>query len=101
MSGLISKVMTDGSTQLVGQVPGSKFSTLSISVHNLNAVDQEVVLYLTTDATPKPVDTVEPGAILPAKGSARYEVEIASPGEKLFIKAPAGLAVRFCSVDEQ
>ena len=71
MSGLISKVMTDGSTQLVGQVPGSKFSTLSISVHNLNAVDQEVVLYLTTDVTPKPVDTEEPGAILPAKGSAR------------------------------
>lgn len=104
MSGLINKVITDGSTMLIGSVPGSKFSTVNLLVVNPTEIDQDIAVYI-CDAgktAPGQVDLYDPRATLLANGGrAEYSCVVCSAGEQVFVRAAAGLVVRLSSVDEQ
>ena len=103
MSGKLSNLVTDGSTQLAGVIPGSKFSSLNIRVCNPTGLEQTVQVYLTDNSKTAPAlaDLVEPGAVVPVNGTLALTCEVASAGEKVWIKTAAGLVVRLSTIDEQ
>lgn len=104
MSGLINKVITDGSTMLIGSVPGSKFSTVNLLVVNDTNIDQDIAVYICDAAKTAPgqVDLIEARATLLANGGrVEYSCVVASAGEQVFIRCAAGLVARLSSVDEQ
>lgn len=102
MSGLINKLVTDGSVQILGQVPECPFASVHIQAVNPTASDLGITLWAGVGASPNPVDLLEYDVPVPANGG-RYSNDcvIMSAGEKIFVKAPAGLVVRLSSVDEQ
>lgn len=102
MSGLLAKVVTDGTTQLVTTVPDVEFAVVSITVINATAQEAELAIYATTGPTPSLVDTLEHSVFIPANGG-RYVMSCStmSPGEKIFVKSSPGLVVRIEAVDEE
>lgn len=104
MSGLINKVITNGSVIEVGRIPegDNKYSSVNILVINpKNDADVNVRAYATFQDSPTLVDTIDYRAVLVREGGrVNLSCEIMSPGERIFIDAPAGLVVRLTSVDE-
>jgi len=101
MSGLLNKILTDGSVQLVGTIPNTgTFSSINLLAANDTTQDISLRVWIGTDATPSQVDLVDPQAIVPGKGRYEDTVRITSPGENVFVQAAVGLVVRVETVDE-
>lgn len=101
MSGLLNKLITDGTVQEVATVPVCDYALLQISLMNPTAAEVNGKLWLTQQAVPTAVDTIEPAVVLAANGGrASYESCVASQGEKLFVQAPAGCVVRVTSIEK-
>lgn len=102
MSGLLNKLITNGTVQEIAEVPGTTYSMVNILVINPTAGQVDVRLFASNQAAPTPVDTIEHRAVLAENGGrVEYSCVNCSAGEKLFIQAPAGLIVRVTSVDEE
>lgn len=101
MSGLLNKLVTNGSVQEVATIPGMTYSSVNIRVANPLNVDKPVTIWATIQNSPSVVDLIEPGFILEANGG-RFEQScmIMTAGEKIFVQADAGLVVRVETVDE-
>lgn len=101
MSGLLNKIVADGSVQLAATVPvGISFAALNILAANDNAADATLRIYIGTGLSPDPADLVEPNVVISGKGRYEDSVRVASPGENVFIQATAGVVVRIESVVE-
>ena len=103
MSGLLNKVITTGGVMHVGTVPEGdvKYSLVNILLINPTPNAVEARLYATNQAAPTQVDLLDHRVVLVANGGrAEYSCGTMSPGEKLFIEAPAGLVARVTSIDE-
>ena len=100
MSGVLNKLLADGTVQFVAGLGDVPFSSVNILVSNPTGVSGSLQVWIGTGITPAMADRVEPGAIVAAKG--RYEDlgRICSGGEKLFVQAPAGWVIRAEAVDE-
>lgn len=101
MSGLLNKIVADGTPQLVATVPtGISFAALNILAANDNATDATLRVWIGTDATPSQADLVEPGVVIGGKGRYEDSVRIASPAESIFVQATAGVVIRVENVAE-
>ncbi len=103
MSGLLNKVITNGEVMHIGTVPEGdvKYSLVNVLVINPTNAPIEGRLYATNQLNPSLVDLIDHRVVLVANGGrAEYSCGTMSPGEKLFIEAPAGLVVRVTSIDE-
>lgn len=101
MSGLLNKIIADGTVQLAATVPaGIAFAALNILAANDTSSDATVRIWITLDPTPNQVDLVEPGVVVASKGRYEDSVRIASPSENVFIQATAGVVVRVENVVE-
>lgn len=101
MAGLLNKLLTTGQMQQAATVPQSKYATVSILVVNPTADDAEIELYISTQSQPGTIDMIDfKPKLAKAGGRCEYECVICSQGEKIFIKAPAGLVVRITSIEE-
>lgn len=101
MSGLLSKILTNGTRQLVATVPECDYGLINVMVLNPTVSDSPVKLWLSTQATPSEVDLIESDTILVARGG-KLELSCVtvSQGEVLYIEASAGLVVRVTSILE-
>ena len=103
MSGLLNKVLTTGELMHIATVPEGdvKYSLVNVLVINPTAAPIEAKLYATNQMNPTLVDLLDHRVVLVANGGrAEYSCGTMSPGEKIFIEAPAGLVVRVTSIDE-
>lgn len=101
MSGLLNKIIADGTIQLAATVPtGISFTALNILAANDTASDVTLRIWIGVGTTPNPVDLVEPGVIIASKGRYEDNVRVASPSENVFIQATAGVVVRVENVAE-
>ena len=100
MSGVLNKVLTTGAVQQAGTIDGASYSCVNIVVSNPNDADAQMQLWLTTSASPNPVDLIEALVVIPAKGRYEQSARICSAGENLFVKCTAGCAVRVETINE-
>lgn len=103
MSGLLNKVITTGELMHIATVPEGdvKYSLVNVLVINPTNAAIEGRLYATFQNVPSLVDELDHRVVLVANGGrAEYSCGTMSPGEKIFIEAPAGLVVRVTSIDE-
>lgn len=103
MSGLINKAITTGEVMHVATIPQGevKYSLANVLIINPTNSPVECKLYATDQLNPSLVDLIEHRVVLVANGGrAEYSCGTMSPGEKIFIEAPAGLVVRVTSIDE-
>lgn len=105
MSGLLNKVLTNGTTQEIGVIPGSSngaYSMLNVVVSNPTSQEVKLEIWLTFNDEPTMVDYIEPGAMIPANGGGYEAVgRIASAGERLFVRTQEGLVVRAETIEDQ
>lgn len=103
MSGLLNKVLTTGDVMHVATVPQGdvKYSLVNVLIINPSSEPAEAKLYATDQLNPSLVDLMDHRVVLVANGGrAEYSCGTMSPGEKIFVEAPAGLVVRVTSIDE-
>lgn len=103
MSGLLNKVLTTGEVMHIATVPSGevKYSLVNVLVINPTGQPAEGRLFATDQLNPTLVDLLDHRVQLVANGGrVEYSCGTMSPGEKLFIEAPAGLVVRVTSIDE-
>lgn len=104
MSGLLNKAVANGEIQEVGVIPGSNgsYAMLNVLAVNRQGTEAPLEVWLSTEATPGDVDLVEPGARLPASGGS-YEMvgRVVSAGERVFVRALAGVVIRLETIEEQ
>jgi hypothetical protein len=107
MSGLLAKKLTTGAMLEIGQINQNvSYAAINILVVNNSTMatpaGEAVEIYIADGSSPTPgaIDVIEPAAILPAKGKLEWNCRLVSPGEKIFVKAPAGYTVRVESADE-
>lgn len=67
---------------------------MNLKFSNTNDADSTVLAYIGTGASPTTVDTIEPGAVIPAKGGLEIACRLVAAGEKIWFTAPAGVVVR-------
>lgn len=102
MSGLLNKLITNGSVQKVATVPTIQFGSMNVRVVNPTNADQPIKLWLSADATaPSQADLIEHRAVVPANGGRYMDTGlIVSASETLYIQAAADLVVRAELVEE-
>lgn len=91
----VSKIASNGAFQLLATAPNTHpWGSLNVVAANTTAGAIPFELYVTTDASPNPVDCIDPGAVIPAKGRYELSCRLIQAGEKVYIKAAAGVSVR-------
>lgn len=103
MSGLLNKAITNGTVQEIAMVPATIVrSLLDITIINPTESDAPgVMVWATFNNAPVQVDLLDFGAnLVSAGGKLVLENVNCTPGEKIFVQAPAGMVVRITSVDE-
>lgn len=102
MSGLLNKLVTNGSVQLAGTVPSNvEYAAVHVRAANPNEVDAALTVWVSLSETPAQVDLIEPNAIIPPAGRYADECGVLGPGEKIFVQAPAGVVVRIEYIHEE
>lgn len=99
MSGLLAKVLLDGSPyQEVGVVPGNvaEGTSCSVNIHCANTLGQEVEVrvWISNTNAPQQQDVVYYKKIIPAYGEFSASCHLCSTGERVFVSGPAGVVVR-------
>jgi len=100
MSGLLNKLITDGTAQLVGTVPDCEYAIMSITFINDTSEEVSPSLWLTTQSAATKVDKIEGVVKVVAGGRAEYECVNCSAGEKLYVQAASGCVVRASTIEK-
>lgn len=101
MSGKLGKILTNGTIQKVATIPSNlTYASINILVSNPLAVIADTEVWISDATSPSTVDFIEPKAHIPAEGKLEIYARLVSPGENIFVRGPAGLAVRVESADE-
>lgn len=92
---VINKVMGNGSVQQVIEAPATHpWGSMNLVASNQNGTSAQIEIFITSAGGPSPVDSVEPGAAIPAKGRYELSCRLIQAGEKVFVNVPAGVSVR-------
>lgn len=101
MSGKLDKILTNGSIQKAATVPSNvTYASMNVLVVNPLSTVTQVELWLSDATSPSPVDYIQSSVAVPAGGTLEVYARLVSPGENLFVRAAAGLAVRVETADE-
>ena len=87
-------LITTGSEQQIMEITGFPWGSLNIVASNKTADTATLEVFITGAQVPSLVDTVEPGAHIPAGGRYELSCRLVQEGERIFVKAPAGVVVR-------
>lgn len=101
MSGLLNKVIATGAIQEVAEVPGTGYAAINVLLRNRTASAADALIWIGTGATPSDVDEVDEIDDLPAKGGYEMTARVCSGGEKVFVRATAGVVIRVEFIEEQ
>lgn len=92
---LVNKVLGNGTETFVVEVPNTHpFASMNIVASNTNAAAQEINIKVSSDTAPDLADTIEPGALIPAKGRYELSCRLVAAGERIYVTAQPGVAVR-------
>lgn len=95
MSIVISKGMTNGQPQYMLTIPNTNpWGSMNILVSNTTQVERQIKLFVSDSGGTTDVDTIEPGAIVPAKGRYELSCRLVRAGEMVHVLGDPGMAVR-------
>lgn len=90
-----AKIMGNGTQQLVITAPDTYlWGSMNLVAANQNDQASQLQIHITSDVAPNPVDCVEPGAVIPAKGRYELSCRLIQAGEKIYVTTEAGVSVR-------
>lgn len=110
MSGLIGKLITNGTVQRLGQVPAGTYAVAHLTAINTNtsADPADVTANRTFDAwaaaegtSPSTIDLIEHAVIEKNYGHLDHSCRILQPGEVIWVKADPGVVVRMDYVNDE
>lgn len=102
MSGLLNKVITDGSVMEIATLSNDvNYAMINVTATNDTENEATISLFIGTGTEPGRQDLVGPRSEVPAGGVYEVVGRIVSPGEKIWVEAPSGFIVRVEVINEQ
>ena len=110
MSGLLNKLITDGTVQRVGQIPSGSYVAMHITAINTNTssdpgnttANRTIEIWAAPDgANPTLVDRIEYANIEKNNGRLEHSCRIIGEGEVIWVQAGPGVVVRVDYVSDE
>ena len=110
MSGLLNKLITDGTVQRVGQIPSGSYVAMHITAINTNTssdpgntvANRTIEIWAAPDgASPTLVDRIEYANIEKNNGRLEHSCRIIGEGEVIWVQAGPGVVVRVDYVSDE
>ena len=110
MSGLLNKLITDGTVQRVGQIPSGSYVAMHITAINTNTssdpgntvANRTIEIWAAPDgASPTLVDRIEYANIEKNNGRLEHSCRIIDEGEVIWVQAGPGVVVRVDYVSDE
>ena len=91
---LKNAVIGNDSFQEVLQISGYPWGSLNVVASNTNENASKIEIRISSSLEHGLVNTVEPGALIPAGGRFEMSCRLVQQDERIFVKAPAGVVIR-------
>lgn len=110
MSGLLNKLITDGTVQRVGQIPAGSYVAMHLMAINTNTSadpqdttnNRTIEVWSAPDGSaPTLVDRIEYATIEKNNGRLEHSCRIISEGEVIWVQAGPGVVVRVDFVSDE
>lgn len=110
MSGLLNKLITDGTVQRVGQIPAGSYVAMHVMAINTNVSDnpadtnanRTIEIWAAPDgANPTLVDRIEYANIEKNNGHLEISCRIIGEGEVIWVQSEPGVVVRVDYVSDE
>lgn len=103
MSGLLNKLITDGTVQRVGRIPAGSYVAMHIMAINTNTTTNRTIeIWAAPDgSSPSLVDRIEYAHIEKNNGHLEHSCRIIGEGEVIWVQAGPGVVVRVDYVSDE